>query len=267
MTSYRHLSFATDGPVAVLLLDRPDALNALTRELRKELHDALERAAADEAIRAVVLGGQGRAFCAGADLKEAGSGCVEQELLEEYRPCFDAIAGMSKPVIAAVAGSASGIGMSLALQCDLLMMADDAFLCAAFCRMGLVPDGGASWLLARQVGYRRAFQLAVESERIPASRALELGLVNRVVPEAQLMAEARAWGARLSALSPLAVAGTKKLLRLAMYAGFDEVFCREAVLQEACAASPDFKERLLEFRTRRAAGPVPPHHEAGRNTR
>lgn len=253
MSAQRQLALERDGAVAVLLLDRPEALNAFTRQLRGELGEALHRLAGDEAIRAVVLGGRGRAFCAGADLKEAGSGNVERELLEEYLPCFEAIAAMDKPVIAAVAGPASGVGMSLALHCDLLLMAEDAYLSAAFSRIGLVPDGGASWLLVRQLGYRRALQLALESERIPAARALELGLANRVVPAAELMAEAVRWAGRLAALSPTAVAGTKRLMRLAAQAGFDEVFRREAVLQEACGASAYFRERLEEFRNKRPA--------------
>ncbi|MCE7902914.1 MAG: enoyl-CoA hydratase [Gammaproteobacteria bacterium PRO9] len=250
---YHQISFGREGAVGLLALGRPAALNALTRELRRELRDALERLAGDPAIRAVVLSGQGRAFCAGADLKEAGSGDVEREMLDEYLPCFDAIASMDKPVIAAVNGSASGVGLSFALHCDLLLMADDAVLWPAFGRIGLVPDGGASWLMVRQLGYRRAFQLAIESERIPAARALELGLANAVVPAARLMDEAGSWAGRLAALSPLAVAGTKKLMRLAAGTGFDEIFRAEAVLQQQCAASPFFLERLEEFRRKRAA--------------
>jgi 2-(1,2-epoxy-1,2-dihydrophenyl)acetyl-CoA isomerase len=258
MTGYRHLALSTDGPVAVLLLNRPAALNALTHEMRLELRDALEWLAANDAIRAVVLGGQGRAFCAGADLKEAGSRGVEQELLDEYQPCFNAIGAMAKPVIAAVTGSASGIGLSLALHCDLMIMTEDAFLCAAFGGIGLVPDGGASWLLVRQVGYRRAFQLAVEAERIPARRALELGLTNKVVPAEALMGQAHDWASQLATQSPLALAGTKKLMRLAMTAEFNEVFHSEAAFQERCAQSGYFQERLEAFRQRiRASGDVP----------
>lgn len=253
-TAYRQLSFSHEGALAFIELGRPAALNALTRELRLELRAALERAAGDRMIRAVVLSGQGRTFCAGADLKEAGAGNTKRELLDEYRPCFDAIAGMDKPVVAAVTGATSGIGLSLALHCDLLVMAEDAFLCPVFGRIGLVPDGGASWLLVRQLGYRRAFQLAVESDRIPAARALELGLANSVVPAPQLLEECRRWAGRIATLSPLAVAGTKKLMRLAAETSFDDIFHREAELQQECAASRYFLERLEEFRNRRPAG-------------
>jgi len=251
---YRHITLVQEGAVGLLELARPTALNALSRELRRELREALDRLAADESVRAVVLSGQGRAFCAGADLKEAGSGDVEREILGEYQPCFSAIAAMDKPVIAAVAGSASGVGLSLALHCDLLLMAEDAFLGLAFGRIGLVPDGGASWLLVRQLGYRRAFALAAESGRITAPEALALGLANRVVPAPRLMAEAREWAARLAGLSPLAVAGTKRLMRLAAEAGFDEVFRQEAAWQARCAGTGYFRERLEEFRQKRPAG-------------
>lgn len=237
----------------MLLLDRPQALNALNRALRAELRETLLRLADIATVRAIVLGGTGRAFCAGADLKEAGTGSVEDELIDEYRPCFDAIADMDKPVIAAVAGSASGVGLSLALHCDLLMMADDAVLLPAFSRIGLVPDGGASYLLVRQLGYRRAFEFAVEAEPISAARALELGLANKVVNSTQLLDRARDWAAKLAAHSPVAVAGTKKLLRLAMNSDFNEVFSHEALIQERCARSDYFQQRLHEFQ-QKAAG-------------
>lgn len=244
----QYVTLTIQESVATLLLDRPQALNALNRALRTELHQTLLRLADTTAVRAVVLGGTGRAFCAGADLKESGDGCVERELLDEYRPCFDAIAGMNKPVIAAVAGSAAGVGLSLALHCDLLIMADDAVLIPAFGRIGLVPDGGASYLLVRQLGYRRAFEIFIEAEPVHAARALDLGLANKLVGSAQLLDEARNWATRLADRSPEAVGGTKKLLRLAMNCDFDEVFAQEAKLQEKCARSDYFQQRLREFR-------------------
>jgi len=250
------LTLTTHGPVTMLMLDRPQVLNAMNRTLRTELRTALERLAASATVRAVVLGSTGRAFCAGADLKEAGSGHVERELLDEYRPCFDAIAAMDKPVIAAVAGAAAGVGLSLALHCDLLIMAEDAALVPAFGRIGLVPDGGASYLLVRQLGYRRAFEIAVEAGPIEAGRALELGLANRLVAGAQLLNEARDWAARLAARSPEAVAGTKKLLRLAMEQDFDAVFRQEALLQQRCAESDHFRQRLGEFRQKATDVPL-----------
>ncbi len=253
MSSSHPLTLTVDGAVAVLLLDRPASLNALNRELRRELRTALEQAGADDRIRAVVIGGNGPTFCAGADLWEAGGdGGVAAELLGEYWPCFAAIAAMDKPVIAAVGGTAAGIGMSLALHCDLLVMAEDAVLWPAFGGIGLVPDGGASYLLVRQLGARLAFQILAEAERIGAARALQLGLANQVVPGATLLDAARERARRLASLSPVAVAGTRKLVRLAMEEDFATVFRSEAQWQARCTGSEYFQERLREFQRKRA---------------
>ena len=147
-----------DG-VAVITLHRPDSMNSFNTELRAAVVDAFAMAAADEAVRAVVFTGEGRCFSAGADLKAGIDRDVEEILQKEYRPVQEAIAAIPKPVIAAVPGSAAGIGLSMALQCDLLIMADNAFLLSPFTTISLVPDGGLNWLLVRQLGYRRAFQL------------------------------------------------------------------------------------------------------------
>lgn len=254
MSSSRPLTLTVDDAVAVLLLDRPAALNALNGELRRELRAALEQVGADDRVRAVIIGGNGPTFCAGADLWEAGggSGGVAAQLIEEYWPCFDAIAAMDKPVIAAVGGTAAGVGMSLALHCDLLVMAEDACLWPAFGAIGLVPDGGASHLLVRQLGARLAFQVMAEAQRIDAARALQLGLANQVVPGASLLDAAREQARRLATLSPVAVGGTKQLVRLAMEADFAAVFRSEAAWQERCTSSGHFQERLREFQRKRA---------------
>ena len=141
---------------------------------------------------------------------------MSREILQsEYRPVLEAIANIPKPVIAAVSGSAAGIGLSMALQCDLLIMADNAFLLSPFTTISLVPDGGLNWLLVRQLGYRRAFQLSVESERIPAARCVELGLANKAVPAEALMSAAMEWAQALSKRAPLSLTATKKVMRFA----------------------------------------------------
>ena len=183
----------TDG-VAAITLNRPDAMNSFTSQLSFDLLEALEKAHHDDSVRAVLLTGEGRCFSAGADLKTGLEGRrVYGKLQYEYRPVMTAVASMPKPVIAAVPGSAAGIGLSLALTCDLLIMADNAFLLSPFTTISLVPDGGLNWLLVRQLGYRRAFQLSIESERIDAERCVQLGLANKVVPAEELQSAARAW--------------------------------------------------------------------------
>ena len=237
----------SDG-VAVITLNRPDAMNSFTSQLSSELLDALENAYHDESVRALVLTGEGRCFSAGADLKGGLEGrTVHGKLQYEYRPVMTAVASMPKPVIAAVPGSAAGIGLSLALTCDLLIMADDAFLLSPFTTISLVPDGGLNWLLVRQLGYRRAFQLSIESERIDAGRCVELGLANKAVPAGQLQAAAREWAQALVRRAPLSLAATKKVMRLAMNHDWETCFDAEAELQQSLVGCDDNVEGVKAF--------------------
>ena len=224
--------------------------------MRAALLAALEKAAADETVRAVVLTAEGRCFSAGADLKAGfdNDGGVEAQLQDEYRPSLEAIANMEKPVIAAVNGFAAGIGLSYALQADLLVMAEDAFLLSPFTTISLVPDGGANWALVRHLGYRRAYQLSVESERIPAARCVELGLANRTAPAESLRDEAVAWASDLAGRAPLSLAATKKAMRFAMDHDWSESYDLEAALQADLLASDDAREGVAAFFEKRAPG-------------
>ena len=177
------VKFVVDEHVARVTIDRAERMNAVDDATADELEAAWRRVEGAPDIRAVVLTGAGdEAFSAGADLKAGIDRDVEEILQTEYRPVQEAIASIPKPIIAAIPGSAAGIGMSMALQCDLVLMADNAFLLSPFTTISLVPDGGLNWILVRQLGYRRAFQLSVESERIAAERCVELGLASRAVP-------------------------------------------------------------------------------------
>ncbi len=241
-----------DG-VAVITLNRPDAMNAFTSQLSFDLLDTLERAHHDDSVRAVVLTGEGRCFSAGADLKAGLEGRrVYGKLQYEYRPVMKAVISMPQPVIAAVPGSAAGIGLSLALTCDLLIMADDAFLLSPFTTISLVPDGGLNWLLVRQLGYRRAFQLSVEAERIDADRCVQLGLANRAVPADELQAAAREWALGLAKRAPLSLAATKKVMRLAQEHDWETCFNMEAELQQSLVGCPDNLEGVKAFFEKRA---------------
>lgn len=246
------VSYEQRDAVAVISLNRPDALNGFTTELLATLRDALIRADEDASVRAVVLTGEGRAFSAGADLK-AGlkGGSLKNRLLHEYGPVFAAISEMPKPVIAAVPGFAAGVGMSVALHADLLIMADDAFMLSPFTTISLVPDGGLNRLLVRQIGYRRAFELSVESERISAERCVELGLANRAVPADELRDRAIEWAATIARRAPLSVAATKKVMRLAM--DHDEATCYrlESELQGKLRESEDAAEGVAAFLEKR----------------
>ena len=239
--------YAQEGAVAVITLHRPDAMNSFHTELRAALAFALEKAHEDDSVRVVVLTGEGRTFSAGADLKAGIDRDVEEILQSEYRPVQEAIARIPKPVIAAVPGSAAGIGLSMALQCDLMIMADNAFLLSTFTTISLVPDGGLNWLLVRQLGYRRAFQLSVESERIPAERCVEIGLANKAVPADQLQEAALEWAEVLARRAPLSVAATKKVMRFAADNGWSESYDMEAELQGDLLGSEDNKEGINAF--------------------
>lgn len=249
MSDYETVRYRKDDRVAIITIDRPEAMNSFNTELRRDLLAAFRRAANDESVRAVVLTGEGRSFSAGADLKGSLSTgrTVEQQLQEEYRPVFECIASMPQPVIAAVGGSAAGIGMSYALACDLLIMADNAFLLSPFTTISLVPDGGLNWLLVHQLGYRRAFQLSVEAERIPAARCVELGLANRAVPADRLLDEALAWAGTLAERAPLSVAATKRAMRHAASGSWASTFDVEAPLQDGLKNSEDCAEGVAAF--------------------
>jgi len=239
--------------VAVVTINRPDSMNAFTTELSLDLQLELERAHHDDSVRAIVLTGEGRCFSAGADLKSGFDGRpVSGKLQHEYRPVISEVLNMPKPVIAAVNGSAAGIGMSLALSCDLMLMADNAFLLSPFTTISLVPDGGLNWLLVKQLGYRRAFQLSIESERIDAQRCVELGLANRAVAADELLDSALEWARTLSKRAPMSIAATKKAMRLASDGDWASVFNLEAELQQELAGSADNVEGVKAFFEKRS---------------
>ena len=245
--------YETEGAVATITLNRPDALNSFNREMRADLAAATARARADSAIRAVVLTGAGRCFSAGADLK-AGFRTgeeVERIVNEEYRPSLADIAEMEKPVISAINGVAAGIGLSYALVCDLSVMGENSFLLCPFGSIGLVPDGGSTWLLARTMGYMNAYQMAVDNERLPAARCRELGLVNKVAADDELMAAARAWADKLAGKAPLALARTKQLMRRAPALSYADAITAEAGLQRLCFDSADCREGITAFLEKR----------------
>lgn len=246
--------YEQDGAVAVITINRPDALNAFTTELSLALQLALEKAHYDTAVRAVVLTGEGRSFSAGADLKSGFEGRpVSGKLQYEYRPVLSAIAAMPKPIIAAIPGSAAGIGMSTALYCDLVIMADNAFLLSPFTTISLVPDGGLNWILVRQLGYHRAYQLSVESERIAADRCVELGLANKAVPADELHSAALEWARSLAKRAPMSLAATKKVMRFAMDNDWASSYDLEAEFQQTLAGSEDNKEGVKAFFEKREA--------------
>jgi 2-(1,2-epoxy-1,2-dihydrophenyl)acetyl-CoA isomerase len=250
-----------DDGVATIELNRPQALNAWNKQFALDLLAALERVAADDAVRAVVITGAGRAFSSGADLKDAGGGDFTPEgrpdvykvLTERYHPIMQAIRELPKPVIAAVNGPAVGIGCSLALCCDLIVAARSSYFLLAFVNIGLVPDGGSSLFVPTRVGMARASELALLGERLPAEQALEWGLVNRIVDDERLVDEVAALAARLASGPTRAYAGAKRQLNSWLYARMAEQLELEAQIQREMADSEDFVEGALAFVEKRPA--------------
>jgi 2-(1,2-epoxy-1,2-dihydrophenyl)acetyl-CoA isomerase len=248
------LRVEADGPVATLTLDRPEALNALTIPLKNALRAALERIAGDRAIRAVILTGAGRAFCAGQDLAEretVDAAPLDEELRDRYNPIIRVMRAMDQPIIAAVNGVAAGAGASLALACDLRIAADGARFVLAFGRIGLVPDSGATWFLPRLVGSARAAEMALAGGAIDAATAERIGLVSRVVAAESLMDEARALAGRIVEGAPRAIALTKHALERSWSTDLDGALDLEARLQGEAGATDDHAEGLAAFREKR----------------
>jgi len=243
--------------VATITLDQPDSLNALTVVMKVALRDALERAAADEAVRAVVLTGAGRGFCVGQDLREhaealGGGDTSMSTVREHYNPIVTALAELPKPVIAAVNGAAAGAGASLAFACDFRIAADNASFLMAFARVGLGPDTGASWTLQRLVGYGRALAMLMLAEPVSAAQALEMGLVNALVPGADLPGAAHELAARLAAGPTLAYAGIKQALLAATTSDLTAALETEADIQARCGATADHRNAVQAFLAKQA---------------
>lgn len=249
-----------DGRVLTLTLNRPERLNAITAELLDELVRHLRAAADDDEVRAIILTGAGRAFCSGLDLKDAalkgaaaGGLDVRRELRDYYHPVIQALRSVPKPVIAAINGPAAGAGFSLSLACDMRVAAESATFVMAFVRIGLIPDAGSTYFLPRLVGPARAAELMMLGDPVSPERALEIGLVSRVVPDTELLAAARQIAARLAA-GPRSVAFIKEALAASAtndLAGQLEV---EERLQEAASQTADFFEGVGAFLEKRQPG-------------
>lgn len=253
MSEFETVSVELDGPVALVTMNRPQVLNAFNKQLRDDLLAAAQQVNENADIRVVVLTGEGRCFSAGADLsaKEPEDSSVEDVLNDGYKPPLMAIMEAPKPWISAVNGAAAGIGSSFAMNCDLTVMAEDAYLYQAFAAIGLIPDGGATWHLARTIGRKRTYELIATGEKLRAARCLELGLCNRVVPAEELISATRAWAHELAAKAPLSMRYAKAALNTAMEASVGDTFGREAQLQGICVSSEDAKEGTRAFMQKR----------------
>jgi 2-(1,2-epoxy-1,2-dihydrophenyl)acetyl-CoA isomerase len=240
-----------DGAVQTITLNRPDVLNALDAATKRLLLEAVKEAR-DPEVRAVVLTGAGRGFCAGQDLAEFGEAPdIGATLRSGYHPIALGLRGLEKPVLAAVNGVAAGAGLSLASLCDIRIAADSASFAPGFIRIGLVPDSGGSFFIARILGPARAFEWMSSGRKLSAEEALAWGLVSEVVPADGFAARAAELAGELAALPTLAIGMNKRLFDHAWTASFEAQLELEAQLQTAAARSHDFAEGVAAFKEKR----------------
>ena len=243
-----------DGAVLTITLNRPDVYNAINRAMHDGLGTALEEAV-DPEIRAVVLTGAGRGFCAGQDLREFSElpGGVGQALEETYHPNVRRMRALEKPVIAAINGPCAGAGLSLACACDVRIASSDASFVPGFVGIGLVPDAGSTWFVHRLLGFSRAFEWMVSNRRLSADEALIWGLVSEEIPAERFVKRTGELAEWYAALPTRAVAMTKRLFEHAYTASLEEQFALEAELQQAASGTADFREGVQAFLEKRVA--------------
>jgi 2-(1,2-epoxy-1,2-dihydrophenyl)acetyl-CoA isomerase len=254
---YETVDVNRDGAAVKIALNRPERMNAWSDGLSRDLLAVLREVAADETVRAVMLTGNGRAFCSGADLKDGADDAVAGKLdtyttlTRWYHPIVTTIREMPKPVLTAVNGPAAGAGLSLALAGDLVVAAESAYFMLAFVGIGLVPDGGASLFVPSRVGFARAAEMAMLGERVSAAKAVDWGLINSAWPDAEFAAKADALLARLAAGPTRSYAGSKRELNHWMYDRMAAHLELEASIQGELAASADFVEGVSAFLQKR----------------
>tara|TARA_R100001369_G_scaffold92127_1_gene135605 strand:- start:7183 stop:8517 length:1335 start_codon:yes stop_codon:yes gene_type:complete len=249
--------FEKDGNIGIITLNRPTRYNAVTDDVVNGITSAINKIRKDDDIRAVVITGAGKGFCAGADMAVFGKITPEEGrayITSTYQPLMRNLFTLRKPIIGAINGTAAGVGASLALACDFRVMSQNSALLYAFINIGLGPDGGGSWLLARQIGYSKALQIAVEGKKIMAKECLDLGLTNKLVSEdSELLKTAKNWAHELAKLPTLALGVTKEDMFYAMGHDLYDTIAYEAEKQVATFGSRDFSEGVNAFLEKRPA--------------
>ena len=250
--TYQNILVETKGRVGIIRLNRPQALNALNAALIKELTAAVDSFDADLNIGCILIPGNEKAFAAGADIKEMADKSYIEAFLKNFGANEDAIARARKPTVAAVAGFALGGGCEYAMQCDVIIAADNAKLIQVFIRRGLVPDAGVAYLLPRIVGMHKAKELIFFGDDLSAADAAALGIVNKVVPAADLQSATKEWAERLASGPTKAIGWSKKLLHDASELSRRDLLEEEAMLVELNSSTVDSQEGVASFRERRA---------------
>ncbi len=253
---FLHLKFESVKGIATITLNRPEVYNALNDKITYELQDALRAVSKDDAVRVVVLAGAGKAFCSGQDLK-AVAGEEKRSFMDSlhkrYNPIIMAMRSLPKPIICRLNGVAAGAGCSLALACDMIIASEEATLIEVFINIGLVPDSGSSYFLPRLVGMAKAFELCSMGSKVKANEALQLGLVNRVVPADQLDATVKEFADHFAQAPTKSIGLIKRMLEKSATANLNEMLEYEAYCQEIAGTSNDYKEGVAAFLEKRKA--------------
>ncbi|OWY19547.1 2-(1,2-epoxy-1,2-dihydrophenyl)acetyl-CoA isomerase [Sphingobacteriales bacterium UPWRP_1] len=248
---YEHLLYHFENGVVLITLNRPDNFNAFVETMNGELADAVKKAAKDPDVKVLVLTGAGKAFCSGQDLKDIkdkiGQRNLGESVIQRYNPMIKAICNCPKPVVCRLNGVAAGAGCSLALACDMVIASEKAWLIEAFVHVGLVLDSGSSYFLPRLVGSKKAFEIAAMGTKIGAQEALQLGLVNRVVPPEELDAAVKEVTDYFVKAPAKAIAYIKKMLSMSLQADLDTMLQQEAYYQQLAGFSDDYKEGITAF--------------------
>ena len=248
--------YNVENHTARITLNRPQARNAFIQKMRFELLEAFQAANASDNVRVILFGGEGKGFCAGADLAEKlpgneEDGFITEQIRNEYEPIFSQITDSSKPVIGVINGAAAGIGGALAMACDMLVMEEKAFLYSAFGAIGLIPDGGMHYFLRNALGPKKAFEMIALSQRLTAAQCETLGMANRVVSANELWSTADNLATELAQKAPLALKYNKMLLAEAAENDLKTIIDREAVIQNIMVHSEDSKEGITAFLEKR----------------
>ena len=255
--AYEHLLYETDQGVATITLNRPDVLNSFNRAMAAELRQALAHAGADAQVRALLLTGAGRAFCAGQDLaeampKEGPAPDLGDIVARGYNPIVRTIRQLDKPVVCAVNGVAAGAGANLAFACDFVLASSDAAFIQSFSKIGLVPDTGGTFFLPRLVGMARATALMMLADKVTAADAVSIGLILRAVDAPKLLEEATALARQLATRPTRGLGLIKRALNASATNGLDEQLALEAQLQAEAGSTADYREGVKAFLEKRA---------------
>ena len=246
---FETLDLVKQDKIATITFNRPELLNAVNEQFILDFQKATSDVKDDDDIKVLIINASGRGFCAGADLSERESSWEgsQDALMRGFKPFFENIISMPKPVIAAVQGPAAGVGASIAMSCDLRVMSENGYILSVFSNIALVPDGGLSWFLPRFMGYSRAYEYAIEAKKIMADECLHFGMVNKVVPEEELMKSTMDWALKLAKRPSQSLAHTKKLMRDSLHNDYWKTFSHEAEIQNGLTRSPQNYEAVSAF--------------------